>query len=462
MSDGPDTNDKPTLALGEPPGRLSRRDTPGRWVWTFIGLQLVTVAVLATMLVRSDLGSPHETDPQSGNRLRSTALALEDRSLSAQAATVWREYLRSNPTADDRPEVLYRVARLSMESEDYGDAAAALVEADELTDNEELKSKIGPKLIECLRRLGQYGEVGRELSRRVEVDGGDVQRGKVLATFAGESFTEADLDRMIERTVERLLSMQPDDAYGVTRERLLQHYSSGEARQQMLQEILQRELFSRRARELELDRQADFVRSREFLETELLANRFLANQLEQIQPTDVDIESYYAAHQANYHRPETAVVIPLPVEADQVEQLLDKISSAEDFRQLAEEADDPNQSTPIPITRGQQHPILGDTTALFELDVGGWTESPVQGPSASFLVLVDSKSPARTPPLDEVRFRVEADYRARKRQELTQGIFEDLTARYEVRIHAQPTSNVDESSPDDTDGASDVKAEVNP
>ncbi len=40
----------------------------------------------------------------------------------------------------------------------------------------------------------------------------------------------------------------------------------------------------------------------------------------------------------------------------------------------------------------------------------------------------------RTPPLAEVRQRVEADYVRVKQQELTEQLFRDLLARYDVRI----------------------------
>ena len=83
--------------------------------------------------------------------------------------------------------MLYRVGGLLMDAEDFSGAVTALVEAEQLvSDDDELKSKLGPKIVECLRRLGRYGEVGRELSRQVEVGSGDTAQGNVLATLAGE------------------------------------------------------------------------------------------------------------------------------------------------------------------------------------------------------------------------------------------------------------------------------------
>ena len=137
--------------------------------------------------------------------LRATALALEARSLSRAAAETWQAYLRSEPATSERANLLYRIGRLYLEAEEYNAAVVALVQAEQLAvEDPALQEKIGPRIVDCLRRLGRYGEVGRELSRQVEVDSAAGDRGAVLATFAGESFYEADLDRVIERTVDRL------------------------------------------------------------------------------------------------------------------------------------------------------------------------------------------------------------------------------------------------------------------
>lgn len=432
-------SDKPNLQLGDPPSGLARRQTSIRGVWLLAVLQIVTLVAVGLLLTGgTPAGSVSVTDPNRLEEIRATAISLEDRSLAGEAASAWQEYLRLSPEAVDRAKVLYRVGGLLMESEDFSGAVTALVGAEQLaTDDADLKLKVGPKIVECLRRLGHYGEVGRELSRQVEVGGDDTAQGTVLATFAGETFTEADLDRMIERTVDRVLAMQPGGPFQLNREQLLHQYESGEARQRILQEMIQRELFSRRARDLEIDRQTSFQQTREFLETELLASEFLSRELAKIQPTDVDIESFYSANTSDYRQPETASVIVLPLNSDQsADDVLTGINSREDFQKLADESNGDAAVAPVRIVKGQPHPRLGDTSTIFSLAVGEWTKTPVESGDEKLLVLLDSKTPATTPPLDEIRFRVESDYRRRKQQELTQRLSADLMSRYDVKIMA--------------------------
>ena len=223
---------RPVLTLADPPSKmLQRHGGAGRWIWVLCGLQVVCLVGIGFQLGNRSGSDGTGTAANEPERLRATALALEARSLSRAAAETWQEYLRSDPATSERANLLYRIGRLYLESEEYHAAVAALVEAEQLAvDDPVLLGKIGPKIVDCLRRLGRYGEVGRELSRQVEVDSQAAGRGAVLATFAGDSFYEADLDRVIERTVDRALELQGGAGSGAAREQVLKQYQNPQAR----------------------------------------------------------------------------------------------------------------------------------------------------------------------------------------------------------------------------------------
>jgi hypothetical protein len=437
-----DSKTKPMLSLGDPPGKrvLHAQNHSTRWFFVLFLLQLFTVVSFLA------IGS-HRNRPTVGgaglletNAMRSTAIALEDRGLKSEAAGVWRDYLHRNPGATDRTEVLYRMGCLSMESNDFSQAVTAFVGAEQgMTKDHEFSKPVGLRIIECLRRLGQYGEVGRELSRQTETNADRNRQGNVLATFAGETFTDTDLDQTIERTVDQILVRQPPGSSQTTREQLLKHYESPGERQRQFQEILQRELFSRRARDLKLDREESFVRSQEFVATQLLSQEFLSRELRTIQPTDVDLESYYSTHQTDYRRPESATLTVLPIAENQsAEELQKQILSAEEFRRLANETNGKTPTASTTIVRHQRHSMLGDTEPLFDLIEGDWTKTPLATNNGKVFVLVESKTAEETRPLREVRFQVEADYRQRKQQELLQRLFAELMELYDVKILAMP------------------------
>ena len=138
-------------------------------------------------------------------------------------------------------------------------------------------------------------------------------------------------------------------------------------------------------------------------------------------------------------------------EEDEAAPLLDKIQSPDAFRKLAakpEGADAP----PRTVRRGRPDPLLGDVEALFDLSEGEWTKEPHVHNDKRHLVLVEKKSPVRMPPLGEVRQTVETDYVRVKQQELTEQLFRDLLARYDVRI-MPPAEGSDEPTEPNEDSA---------
>jgi len=428
--------DRPNLSLGQPPGKLNNRGrTPGIWMWLLLGLQTAALFCLAALLVRQGPTGLQPAGPQSAadvKQLKAVALELEDKGLDAQAARAWKQYLAAAAETEERAEILYRIGKLHMQADEFGEASAALVEAELAAgDDRQLGAKIATRLVDCLRRLGMYGEVGRELSRRVETGGDKPGQARVLATLAGEELTEADLDRMIERRVDVMLSQQGAAADGASRQALLRHLSAPAMRRRLLEELLQVELFCRRARELKLDREDEFIKVRHSLEESLLAGRFLARQLEKIRPTDVDLESYYQANRSRYRQPEAIEVMTIALDAEKdAAKVLEGISSAEEFRAQA------GQTPSRRLLRGRDDTVLGQTDALFELSEGEWTKTAHVAGDKSYLVLVEKKTAARTPPLEEVKAQVESDYAARKQQELSAKLFADLMTRYEVKIMA--------------------------
>jgi peptidyl-prolyl cis-trans isomerase C len=439
---------RPNLALGEAPERLRGNPSSGsrRLLAAILTMQIfVLLALVIAMAWMAPWKNPAPADSSAASeRWRAAAVELEERGLDDQAAAAWSEHLEANPDSEEYADILYRVGKLQMQAEQFDRAAAAFVRAQLAAKNDkELNAKIGPKLVECLRRSGRYGEVGRELARQVKAVGADPKRGKVLAAMAGDEITDADLDRMIERRVDRMLAMQGSADDPAAREAVLRRLSSPQARQQMLRELLQTELSCRRARELKLDREDEYLQARDQMTDTLLANHFLSRQLGEIRPTAVDLESYYTANRTQYRQPESIDVVAIRLKPDEdPTALASQIKSAEDFRNLAKQrregAAEKAQDGPPPtrlVVRGVSDVVLGDTEALFDLPQDQWTREPHAGAGGEkYFVLVQQKNAARIPPLEEVESQVRAEYTARKQQELSEQLFRDLMTRYDVRL----------------------------
>lgn len=436
---------QPQLALGQPPQTLRQKlsHVPRGWLWTLLALQLATLACLLFLLRDARQPShtaPGSTEAVSSEELKAVAGELEDRGLEAEAARAWEAYLAAAPGEASRAEILYRIGRLYLQAEQYPAAAAALVRSQRAAGNsQDLSKKIGPQLVECLRRMGRYGEVDRELSRRVEAGADPKTKSKVLARLSGQELTEADLDRMIQRRVDDLLAMRGLGGEQGARESILKQMSQPDARKQLLQEMLQTEVFARRAQELGLDRDEGFGRARRQLVQGLLANRLLGRELEKMQPTEVDLQSFYQANAERYRERESLEAVWFRLGAKEgATDVLAKTKSADDFRRLATSRRGPAkpdaEAGPRRIVRGQEDAELGKTDPLFALAEGQWTSKPHKGSGGEYLVLVEKKHAARVRPLEEVRSEVRGEYSTRKQQELSERLLRDLMSRYDVQI----------------------------
>jgi hypothetical protein len=202
-----------------------------------------------------------------------------------------------------------------------------------------------------------------------------------------------------------------------------------------------------------MDRDDAYVEARRLLAENLLSSRFVARELDKIQPTDVDVEAYYRTNLQQYQQPASMSLVWLEVDGTEgASSLLGDISTADEFlAQVVATTRDVESASALPrhrITYGRMHPKLGDTKPLFDLSQGEWTKSPHTGANGkSFLVLCDRKTASRTPPLAELRKQVETDYRNRKRRELSQKLFNDLLTRYDVKIQQVPAVNSENAKP---------------
>ncbi len=296
-------DDRPQLDLGKPPGRLAKKPAAaGRGL--LILVLLLQAALLALFIFRpSAVTAPLAAG--GGEELRAAALDLEERGLSLEAAGLWEEYAGTLEPGSERARVFYRSGNLCFKAREFGRAAVAFVRTERDPGcGGELKKRIGPKMVECLRNLGFYGEVSRELARRTMPDGGGDEPSPVLATFAGESFAEADLERMIRFRVERMMGSRAALQGGGAREAIMEQMADPKIRQQMFGEFLRTELMSRRARELGLDKSGEFLDLLSMTEQELLASLFLEQELGSIASTFVDVEAYFNAHREEYRDPE--------------------------------------------------------------------------------------------------------------------------------------------------------------
>lgn len=378
-------------------------------------------------------------DPQ---MLKSAAKELEERDLPAAAAAAWQAYLNAQPLAPDRLQVLFRIGNLYLRAEQPAQAAQAFALLRQEAEDEELKKHAEAGLLACERLSGLYGPIEKWLAQRRLQPAPHQPEGQVVAILGQEKLTEADLDVLLRNRLDQLLVAQGLSGDLHRREAELRQWNNPRMRARLLRLLIQNDLFLRRARELKLHEDPEFVAQRQEALEMLLLQRFVEREVSETPPTEADIQEYYRTHLAEFQQPELLQVLLMEFpDVKTAAETAAKIESAEQFVRIAATLPG-GKGQPSArlrqIFRNQSDPILGNPEPLFQLQQGQWTPKPFQVQGRSYLVLVDKKVPARTFSLEEVRGIILDRLRQQRRQEALDRLFDQLAKRYKVKILLQP------------------------
>ena len=162
-----------------------------------------------------------------------------------------------------------------------------------------------------------------------------------------------------------------------------------------------------------------------------------------------ELKAYYAAHKARYREPAhitfTHVFFATERRSRSQAMALAEAKLAELRDGPAPFSDAPGHGERFPygvnhVERTRDHVTsqFGRemTGALFALKPAGnvW-HGPLLSPYGAHLVMVASRKDARTPPLEEVRTRVEADLKSERRKAQSEKAVQALVGRYTVEIN---------------------------
>lgn len=379
------------------------------------------------------------------NLLKTAAKDLESRGLAGAAAAAWQAYLDAQPEAQDRLEALLRIGNLHLRAEQYAQAAQAFALLRQEAPDEEIKKQAESALAACERLSGLYGPIEKWVVQRRLQSTGKPTEGQVVALIGEEKLTEADLDLLLRNRLDQLLAAQGLSGDAQRRDAELRQWNNPLMRARLLRALVQNDLFLRRAREMKLHEDPEFLAMREETLETLLLRRFIEREIADAPPpTPADIETYYRTHQAEFQQPEMLHVILMRFSDQKTAvETAAKIQSPEQFVQTAaslKDADGQPAAGLRQLFRNRPDPLLGNTEPLFQLQEGQWTQKPIEVRGNYYLVFVDKKVPARTAALGEVQRIIEQTLLERRRQEALDRLFDQLAQRYGVKILLQAPS----------------------
>ena len=242
---------------------------------------------------------------------------------------------------------------------------------------------------------------------------------KVLATVGGMPITDAEVDEFLMSLGQRG-----------------QAYNTPEGRTMILQQLVGNKLLLLDAKRNLFEAEPAFKEQLAKLKENLLANYAAEKVISAVTVSDKEARDYYEANKDKLSQGETVNASHILVDTEEKAlELLAKIKAGEiSFEDCARES----SSCPS----GQQGGSLGDfgrgqmvpefDVAVFAMEEGEVTETPVKTQFGYHLIKLNKKNPATTPAYEEIANEIKSGLLGEKRQKAYESKINQLKILYPV------------------------------
>jgi hypothetical protein len=294
------------------PGK--KQKTPLTPKLSFI-LILVLVVLTAVNLLKPYYRKPLSENPASSlskEKVRDLASRLADRDLYATAAKVWQDYLSFGGIPDtERAKALFQAGTLLEKAGMYEEAIEYYYRS-EITDKlPELEQQLNSHIKDCFEKLGKFSALRYELMDRTSFKKTEEAGSNIVAEIGAEKISEADLDALIEKTIDNQLvpmtAFMTTEQLNEQKKKILEQYKSPSSKQDFLRAWLTQEVLYRQALEEGLSEQPKVKGIIEDLVRGALSRQLMNNELAgKVNITENDLQTYYQANRDKYMEPADA------------------------------------------------------------------------------------------------------------------------------------------------------------
>jgi hypothetical protein len=282
-------------------------------------LLLVILIVLAGLTIFNIILSlqkqnikPTGSSIMTAGQVKELAEKLSSRNLYTRAAKAWQDYLSSNVLTDtERAKTLYQVGTLFEKSGSYEEAIEYFYRSEMTAKLNDLESQINSHIKDCYEKLNMYSSLRYELMDRTNFKTSEQSGSKIVAEIGTEKITEADLDALIEQTINNQLSsvsmLMTADQLSRQKNKMLEQFKTAEAKTQFIQSWIAQEVLYRQAIEQGLMDQQDTKKLIKDMTREALSQQLMNKEIaSKVNVTETDIQTYYQANKSKYTQPSDA------------------------------------------------------------------------------------------------------------------------------------------------------------
>jgi peptidyl-prolyl cis-trans isomerase C len=245
---------------------------------------------------------------------------------------------------------------------------------------------------------------------------------KILANVGGFSITDTDVDNFLMGLGQRGAS-----------------YNTPEGRKMILTQLINNKLLLLDAKRNLFEAEPEYRERLNLLKDQLLTSYASEKVIRAVNVTDADTESYYNEHKDELIGEESVSASHILVDTEELAlEILAKIEKGElSFADAAKEyskcPSKENGGSLGDFERGQMVPEFD--TAVFEMQVGEITETPVKTQFGYHVIKLNSKTEAAAVPLSEIRDRLEQMLLEQKRQKAYESKINQLKIMYPVDLN---------------------------
>lgn len=240
---------------------------------------------------------------------------------------------------------------------------------------------------------------------------------KVLATIGEKEITNYDVESALQ-------SLEPYQAM---------HFNSEQGKKQLLDDLVNQELFYMEAKENELHNDEEFKKELQRVQENMLKQYAINKVLTSISLTEEEKKAFFDANKDKFHKPETATAKHILVETEeQANNLLNKIKANEvSFEDAASEHSTcPSKEAGGNLgsfPRGQMVPEFEE--AVFNMEKGE-VAGPVKTQFGYHLIKLEDLNKGGESEYEEVKNEIERTLMYQKQTEVYSKKLNDLRSKY--------------------------------
>lgn len=247
------------------------------------------------------------------------------------------------------------------------------------------------------------------------------KNNEILATVGNRKITQYDLDMVMKNLDPRTAAQ----------------YNSEDGKKQLVQELVNQELFYLDAKDNHLDEDAEYLKEVESMKDAILKKHAVNKLLNEISVSEEEVRNFYDENKALFYNQESVRASHILVSSEtEAKSIYNEIKDGMPFEEAAKKYSIcPSKSEGGDLgyfTRGRMVPEF--EKVAFELEIG-MVSNPVKSQFGYHLIKVTDKKSAEPKSYDESKNQIANMLLINKQQEVFYKKLEELKGKYEVRIN---------------------------